>query len=69
MVVTIKERKPSRIIKIKYSFYLIVLSKVITEYTFDILKMKDINLSNNTILIYRILFAGLSWFTIITGAV
>ena len=31
--------------------------------------MKDINLSNITILIYRIIFAGLSWFTIIAGAV
>lgn len=31
--------------------------------------MKNITLSRNTILIYRILFAGLSWFTIITGAV
>jgi hypothetical protein len=31
--------------------------------------MKDIKLSKNTILIYRILFAGLSWFTIIAGAV
>ena len=31
--------------------------------------MKDIKLSNNTILIYRILIAGLSWFTIIAGAV
>ncbi len=31
--------------------------------------MKDINLSRNTILIYRVLFAGLSWFTIIAGAV
>ena len=31
--------------------------------------MKDINLSNNTILIYRILFAGLSWFTFIASAV
>ncbi|MHA2288123.1 MAG: Pr6Pr family membrane protein [Promethearchaeota archaeon] len=31
--------------------------------------MKDINLSRNTILIYRIIFAGLSWFTIIGGAV
>ena len=29
--------------------------------------MKNINLSNKTILIYRIIFAGLSWFTIITG--
>jgi len=31
--------------------------------------MKDIKISNNIILIYRILFAGLSWFTIIAGAV
>jgi len=31
--------------------------------------MKDINLSSNTVLIYRILFVGLSWFTIIAGAV
>jgi len=31
--------------------------------------MKDINLSRNTILIYRIIFAGLSWFTIIGGVV
>ena len=31
--------------------------------------MKDINLSGNTILIYRIIFAGLSWFTIITGMI
>ena len=31
--------------------------------------MKDINLSSNYILIYRILFAGLSWFTIIASAV
>ena len=31
--------------------------------------MKDINLSSNTVLIYRIIFAGLSWFTIIAGAV
>jgi len=31
--------------------------------------MKDINLSKNTILIYRVIFAGLSWFTIIAGAV
>ena len=30
--------------------------------------MKDMNLSRNTILIYRILFAGISWFTIITSA-
>jgi len=29
--------------------------------------MKNINLSNKTVLIYRIIFAGLSWFTIITG--
>ncbi|NVM38153.1 MAG: Pr6Pr family membrane protein [Candidatus Lokiarchaeota archaeon] len=31
--------------------------------------MKDINLSNNTVLIYRILFAGLSWFTFIASVV
>ncbi len=31
--------------------------------------MKNISLSSNTILIYRILFAGLSWFTFIAGAV
>ncbi|MCK4382418.1 MAG: hypothetical protein KAW66_03910, partial [Candidatus Lokiarchaeota archaeon] len=31
--------------------------------------MKNITLSSNTILIYRILFAGLSWFTIIASAV
>ena len=31
--------------------------------------MKDIKLSKNTILVYRIIFAGLSWFTIIAGAV
>lgn len=30
--------------------------------------MKNITLSSKTILIYRIIFAGLSWFTIITGA-
>jgi hypothetical protein len=29
--------------------------------------MKNINLSSKTVLIYRIIFAGLSWFTIITG--
>ncbi|MFX0017959.1 MAG: Pr6Pr family membrane protein [Promethearchaeota archaeon] len=29
--------------------------------------MKNINLSIKTVLIYRIIFAGLSWFTIITG--
>ena len=31
--------------------------------------MKDFNLSSKTVLIYRILFAGLSWFTIIAGAI
>jgi len=31
--------------------------------------MKNITLSSNTILIYRILFAGLSWFTFIASAV
>jgi hypothetical protein len=31
--------------------------------------MKNINLSNNTILIYRIFFAGLSWFTFIASVV
>jgi len=31
--------------------------------------MKNISLSSNTILIYRILFAGLSWFTFIASAV
>ena len=31
--------------------------------------MKDINLSSNTILIYRIFFAGLSWFNFITNIV
>ena len=31
--------------------------------------MKNITLSSNTILIYRIFFAGLSWFTFIAGAV
>ena len=31
--------------------------------------MKSINLSSNTILIYRIIFAALSWFTFITSAV
>jgi len=31
--------------------------------------MKILTLSHKTILIYRIIFAGLSWFTIITGAV
>jgi len=31
--------------------------------------MKDINLSRNTILIYRIIFAGLSWFTFIASVV
>jgi len=30
--------------------------------------MKNITFSDRTILIYRIIFAGLSWFTIITGA-
>jgi hypothetical protein len=29
--------------------------------------MKNINLSDKTVLIYRIIFAGLSWFTIITN--
>ena len=29
--------------------------------------MKKINLSNKTVLIYRIIIAGVSWFTIITG--
>ena len=29
--------------------------------------MKNINLSNKTVLVYRIIFAGLSWFTIITN--
>jgi len=31
--------------------------------------MRDFNLSSNTILIYRIIFAGLSWFTFIAGIV
>ena len=31
--------------------------------------MKNINLSSNTILIYRIFFAGLSWFTFIASVV
>ena len=31
--------------------------------------MKDFDLSNQTVLIYRIIFAGLSWFTIIAGIV
>ena len=31
--------------------------------------MKSINLSSKTILIYRIIFASLSWFTLITSAV
>jgi hypothetical protein len=31
--------------------------------------MKSINLSSRTILIYRIIFAGLSWFTLITSAI
>ena len=31
--------------------------------------MKDINQSSNTILIYRILFAGLSWFTFVASIV
>ncbi|MBY9014940.1 MAG: Pr6Pr family membrane protein [Candidatus Lokiarchaeota archaeon] len=31
--------------------------------------MKNITISSNTILIYRILFAGLSWFTFIASAV
>lgn len=34
-----------------------------------VLKMKDFNLSSNTVLIYRILFAGLSWFTFIASIV
>ena len=31
--------------------------------------MKDLNLSSKTILIYRIIFGGLSWFTFIAGIV
>ncbi|MFX1430214.1 MAG: Pr6Pr family membrane protein [Promethearchaeota archaeon] len=31
--------------------------------------MKSINLSSKTILFYRIIFAGLSWFTLITSAI
>ncbi len=31
--------------------------------------MKNLTLSSKTILIYRIIFAGLSWFTIIASAV
>jgi hypothetical protein len=34
-----------------------------------VLKMKNISLSSNTILIYRIFFVGLSWFTLISSAV
>jgi hypothetical protein len=31
--------------------------------------MKDFDLSNNTVLIYRIIFGGLSWFTFIAGII
>jgi len=31
--------------------------------------MKDLNLSSNTVLIYRVIFAGLSWFTFIAGII
>ncbi|GAG69889.1 unnamed protein product, partial [marine sediment metagenome] len=43
--------------------------KIIIKYNLAVLKMKNINLSSNTILIYRILFAGLSWFTFIASIV